>query len=295
MKLIRFGEVGQERAGMILRGGALIDASIFGEDYDEKFFDSDGMRRLRRWAATFASAQPKLRVPARLGPPIARPSKIVCIGLNYRDHARETGMALPDEPVIFMKASSATAGPYDDLVMPRNASKVDWEIELGVVIGKRASQVAEGRAMDYVAGYLVVNDFSERSYQLERGGQWCKGKSADGFAPMGPYFVTPDEIPNAHDLKLWLAVNGKTMQKSSTANMIFGIPKIVSYVSHFMTLLPGDVISTGTPSGVGMARKPARYLRPGDVVESGIEGLGRQRQEIQPWQQRFTTKPKPSV
>ena len=262
MKLIRFGEVGQERAGMILPGGALIDASIFGEDYNEKFFADDGMRRLRRWATTFASSQPKLRAPARLGPPIARPSKIVCIGLNYRDHARETGMPLPDEPVLFMKASSATAGPYDDLVMPRNASKVDWEIELGVVMGRRASQVAEGRAMDYVAGYLVMNDFSERSYQLERGGQWSKGKSADGFAPMGPYFVTPDEIPNAHDLKLWLAVNGKTMQKSSTANMIFGIPRIVSYVSHFMTLLPGDVISTAHRRASGWPKNPRATCAP---------------------------------
>jgi len=291
MKLIRFGERGKERAGMMLRDGSLIDASIFGEDYDEKFFGSGGLRRLGRWAATFASSQPKLDGAVRLGSPIARPGKIVGIGLNYRDHARETGMEIPDEPVIFMKASSAATGPFDDLVVPRGAHKVDWEIELGVMIGKPANMVSEVRAMDHVGGYLTMGDYSERSYQLERGGQWVKGKSADGFAPMGPLFVTPDEIANAHDLKLWLAVNGKTMQNSSTANMIFGIPRIVSYVSHFMTLLPGDVISTGTPAGVGFARRPARYLKPGDVVESGVEGLGKQRQEIVPWQHRLARRP----
>lgn len=269
---------------MMLRDGSLIDASIFGEDYDENFFANRGLRRLRRWAATFASSQPKLKAPVRLGPPIARPSKIVCIGLNYRDHAKEAGMDIPPEPVIFLKAASATAGPYDELVIPRGANKVDWEIELGVLIVRHASMVSEGRAMDYVGGYLVMNDFSERSNQLERGGQWVKGKSADGFAPMGPYLVTPEEIPNAHDLKLWLAINGKTMQNSTTANMIFGIPQLVSYVSHFMTLLPGDIISTGTPSGVGLGRRPPRFLKPGDVVESSIQGLGKQRQEVVPWQ-----------
>jgi len=290
MKLIRFGDRGNERPGMVLRDGSLIDCSIFGEDYDEDFFGNRGLRRLRRWAATFATSAVKVSTPIRYGPPIARPSKIVCVGLNYRDHAKETGAEIPKEPIIFLKATSATAGPFDDLVIPRGASKVDWEIELGVVIGKRTSVVPEARAADSIAGYLVVNDFSERTFQLEHGGQWVKGKSADGFAPLGPYFATPEEIGNPHDLKMWLALNGKTMQNSSTANMIFGIPRIISYVSQFMTLLPGDVLSTGTPSGVGLARKPPRFLKPGDVIESGIQGLGKQRQEVVPWQRAATTR-----
>ena len=289
MKLIRFGEIGKERPGMLLRDGSIIDCSIFGEDYDESFFGNRGLTRLRRWAATFATSAVKVHGAVRYGTPIARPSKIVCIGLNYRDHAQETGSEIPREPIVFLKATSASAGPFDDLVIPRGASKVDWEIELGVVIGKRTSVVPESRAVDAIAGYLIVNDFSERGFQLDHGGQWVKGKSADGFAPLGPYFVTPEEIGNPHDLKLWLAVNGKTMQDSSTANMIFGIPQIISYVSQFMTLLPGDVISTGTPSGVGLGRKPQRFLKVGDVIESGIEGLGKQRQEVVSWQ-RATSK-----
>lgn len=284
MKLIRFGEVGKERPGMLLRDGSVIDCSIFGEDYDENFFGDRGLKRLRHWAATFATSAARVRAPVRYGPPIARPSKIVCIGLNYRDHARETGAEIPKEPIVFFKATSASAGPFDDLVIPRGASKVDWEVELGVVIGQRTSVVPEARAVDAIAGYLVVNDFSERGFQLDRGGQWVKGKSADGFAPLGPHFVTPDEIGNPHDLKMWLAVNGKMMQNSSTANMIFGIPQIISYVSQFMTLLPGDIISTGTPSGVGFGRNPQRFLQAGDVIEAGIEGLGKQRQEVVSWQ-----------
>lgn len=281
MKLFRFGEKDKERPGILLRNGAMVDVSIFGEDFDEKFFGTRGLRRFSRWAATFASSQPRVDPEAvRLGSPIARPSKIVGIGLNYRDHAKEAKMEVPAEPVLFMKASSATSGPYDDLVLPRGASKVDWEVELGVVIGQRARSVPESRALDCVAGLAVVNDYSERSFQLERGGQWVKGKSADGFAPLGPYLVTLDEIPNAHGLKMTLSVNGKAMQKGTTANMIFGIPQLVSYVSHFMTLLPGDVISTGTPAGVGMARKPPRYLKPGDLVEASIDGLGTQRQRV---------------
>jgi 2-keto-4-pentenoate hydratase/2-oxohepta-3-ene-1,7-dioic acid hydratase in catechol pathway len=281
MKLFRYGEKDKERPGILLKDGAMIDVSIFGEDFDEKFFGTRGLKRLARWAATFASSQPKVDPQAqRIGPPIARPSKIVGIGLNYRDHAKEAKMEIPSEPVVFLKASSATAGPYDDLVLPRGASKVDWEVELGVVIGQRARAVSEARALDCIAGFLVVNDYSERSFQLERGGQWVKGKSADGFAPLGPYLVTLEEIPNAHALKLGLTVNGKTMQSGSTANMIFGIPQIVSYVSYFMTLLPGDVITTGTPAGVGMGRKPPRYLKPGDLVETTVEGLGTQRQRV---------------
>ena len=291
MKLIRVGEVGKELPGMIRSDGSLVDTSIFGEDYDEKFFGERGLKRLRRWAATFAPSQPKFPAPYRLGPPIARPSKLVCVGLNYRDHAREVGLSIPKEPIIFFKATSSLAGAYDPLVIPRGASKVDWEVELGVVIGKTARVVTEGRAPDHIAGYVILNDVSERGFQLERGGQWVKGKSADGFAPMGPHFVTPEEIGNPHDLKIWLTVNGKTMQDSSTSNMIFGIPQVISYISQFMTLLPGDVISTGTPAGVGMGRKPPRFLKPGDVVEAGIEGLGEQRQEVAMWQRAAARQP----
>jgi 2-keto-4-pentenoate hydratase/2-oxohepta-3-ene-1,7-dioic acid hydratase in catechol pathway len=233
---------------------------------------------------TFVETAPKIPATARLGPPIARPGKVVCIGLNYRDHAREAQMDLPPEPVVFLKASSAVSGPFDDLVIPRGATKVDWEVELGIVISARARYVSEARAMDHVAGFLIVNDFSERHLQLERGGQWVKGKSADGFAPLGPYLVTLDEIGNAHDLDMWLTVNGETMQEGSTSNMIFGIPRIISYLSEFMTLLPGDVVSTGTPAGVGMGRRPPRFLKPGDVVETGIANLGRQRQQVIVWQ-----------
>ncbi len=216
----------------------------------------------------------------RLGSPIARPSKIVAIGLNYKDHAKEAKMELPMEPVLFSKASSAMAGPYDDLVIPRGASKVDWEIELGVVLGARVKLISESRALEGVAGFVVMNDYSERSFQLERGGQWFKGKSADGFAPLGPYLVTPDEIPNVQSLKMALSVNGKAMQTGSTANMVFSVAHLIAYTTHFMTLLPGDVVSTGTPAGVGMGRKPPRYLKPGDVVEASIEGLGTQRQRV---------------
>jgi 2,4-diketo-3-deoxy-L-fuconate hydrolase len=281
MRLFRFGEPGKEKPGMVLKDGTWIDTSIFGEDYGEEFFGSRGLRRLRRWAATFASSQPKVDPKAiRIGPPIVRPSKIVCIGLNYRDHAKEAKMDIPPEPVLFAKASSSIAGPFDDLTLPRGAAKVDWEIELGVVMGARVSAVPASRALDYVAGYVVVNDYSERSFQLERQGQWIKGKSADGFAPIGPFLVTPEEAGNVHDLRMFLTVNGKLMQDSSTGNMIYGVHQLISYVSQFMTLLPGDVISTGTPAGVGLGRRPPKFLKPGNVVESGIQGLGRQRQNV---------------
>jgi 2,4-didehydro-3-deoxy-L-rhamnonate hydrolase len=281
MKLFRFGERDNERPGVQLRDGSMVDVSIFGENFDEKFFATRGLKRLARWAATFASSQPRIDPDAvRLGSPIARPSKIVGIGLNYRDHAKEAKMELPQEPVVFLKSASAMAGPFDDLVIPRGANKVDWEVELGVVIGQRARSISESRALDCVAGFLVANDVSERSFQLERGGQWSKGKSADGFAPLGPYLVTIDEITNAHNLKMSLSVNGKVMQSGSTANMIFGVPQILAYVSHFMSLLPGDVVITGTPAGVGFGRKPPRYLKPGDELETTIEGLGTQRQKV---------------
>ena len=279
MKLIRFGPSGQERPGLQLEDGTRVDASGFGEDYDERFFGGGGLGRLRDWAAREASRAPRVTDGVRLGPPIGRPSKIVCIGLNYRDHAAESGMAIPAEPVIFFKATTSIVGPTDDVLIPKTGSKLDWEVELAVVMGARASGVSRAQALDRVAGYVLHNDYSERVSQLERGGQWVKGKSADTFAPLGPFLATRDEIPDPGQLRMWLSVNGTLRQDSSTANMIFDVPTLVSYVSEFMTLLPGDVISTGTPPGVGCFMKPPRFLKPGDVVELGIEGLGSSRQK----------------
>ena len=281
MKLIRFGAPGRERPGVELADGSRRDVSDFGSDYDEAFFASGGLARLARWLET-GDTHP---VPpsVRLGPPVARPGKIVCIGLNYRDHAAETGAALPSEPVIFFKATTALCGPNDPLVIPRGAAKVDWEVELAVVIGSVARYVSRDEAPGCVAGFALHNDYSERSFQLERGGQWSKGKSADTFAPLGPFLATPDEIPDPQRLGMWLTVNGETRQRGTTANMVFDVPTLVSYVSQFMTLLPGDVISTGTPAGVGMGMKPEpQDLRAGDVVALGIEGLGESRQEVVP-------------
>jgi 2,4-diketo-3-deoxy-L-fuconate hydrolase len=283
MKLIRFGDPGREKPGLQLEDGARIDASAFGSDYDEAFFAGDGLARLREWAKGKAASAPRVPAGTRLGPPVTRPSKIVCIGLNYRDHAAETGAQIPKEPVIFFKATSSLVGPDDDLVTPRGAEKVDWEVELAIVIGARASYVSREDAPRHVAGYALHNDYSERSFQLEHGGQWSKGKSADTFAPLGPFVATPDEIPDPQALDMWLTVNGQSRQKSSTANMIFDVPTLVSYLTQFMTLLPGDVISTGTPAGVGLGIKPEPvYLKVGDVVELGIEGLGQSRQRVAP-------------
>jgi 2-keto-4-pentenoate hydratase/2-oxohepta-3-ene-1,7-dioic acid hydratase in catechol pathway len=280
MKLIRFGEVGHEKPGILLDEGTRLDASAFGSDYDEQFFASGGLEKLRQWLNQNPSPAPRVSSSVRLGAPICRPSKIICIGLNYRDHAAETGAEIPNEPVIFFKATTSLVGPNDELVIPKNATKVDWEVELALVIGKKALYVSHENALDHVAGYALHNDYSERSFQLERGGQWVKGKSADTFAPLGPFLATRDEIPNPGNLKLWLKVNGQTRQNSTTANMIFGVPTLVSYVSNFMTLLPGDVISTGTQPGVGLGMKPPVYLKPADVVELGIERLGESRQEV---------------
>ena len=249
-------------------------------DYDEAFFGSGGLERLARWLAEDGAAAPVVPDDARLGPPIGRPSKIVCVGLNYRDHARESGMAIPDEPVLFFKATTAITGPNDDVIIPKNASKVDWEVELAVVIGRRAAYVERAKALEHVAGYVLHNDYSERAFQLERGGQWVKGKSCDTFAPLGPFIATRDEIRDVHELPLWLKVNGVTQQCSSTRELIFDVPTLVSYISQFMTLLPGDIISTGTPSGVGLGQSPPRYLVDGDEVELGIEGLGTARQRL---------------
>jgi 2,4-diketo-3-deoxy-L-fuconate hydrolase len=283
MKLIRFGGLGAEKPGLLLENGKRIDASAFGSDYDETFFGNGGLAKLKSWLQKNASSAPQAAPTARLGSPICRPSKIICIGLNYRDHAEETKAKTPEEPVLFFKASTALVGPNDPLVMPRNSTKVDWEVELAVVIGKRASYVPKEKAMDYVAGFALHNDYSERAFQLEHGGQWVKGKSCDTFAPLGPFLATPDEVPNVGNLRMWLKVNGTMRQNSSTANMIFDVPTLVSYVSNFMTLLPGDLISTGTPAGVGLGMDPQVYLQAGDVVELGIEGLGESRQQMVPY------------
>jgi len=281
MKLARFGDPGSERPGVLLDDGTRVDASAFVGDYDEAFFGGDGLRGLRAWVADRGAAAPRVPREARLAAPLARPSKIVCIGLNFRDHAAESHMDLPKEPVMFFKATTALAGPNDPVVIPRGGTKLDWEVELAVVIGAKASYVDEVRALDHVAGYALHNDYSERAFQLERGGQWVKGKSADTFAPIGPFLATRDEIADSQALGMWLTVNGAMRQQGTTANMIFPVPALVSYVSQFMTLLPGDVISTGTPAGVALGMKPAPiYLLPGDVVELGIDGLGRSRQTV---------------
>jgi 2-keto-4-pentenoate hydratase/2-oxohepta-3-ene-1,7-dioic acid hydratase in catechol pathway len=279
MKLIRFGNPGQEKPGLILQDGRRIDASAFGSDYDEAFFGGDGLERLAAWAKANAATAPTVEDSVRLGPCVARPSKLICIGLNYSDHAKESGMAIPKEPIVFFKATSAIVGPNDPVIIPKDSKKTDWEVELAFVIGKKANYVSEDDALSHVAGYCVHNDYSEREWQIERGGQWVKGKSCDTFAPLGPWLSTTEEIADPQNLFLWLKLNGKTIQNSSTAQMIFGVKKLVSYLSHFMSLLPGDVITTGTPPGVGLGFKPEPlFLKAGDVVELGIEGLGEQRQ-----------------
>jgi 2-keto-4-pentenoate hydratase/2-oxohepta-3-ene-1,7-dioic acid hydratase in catechol pathway len=284
MKLIRFGEPGGERPGVVLEDATRRDVSGFVPSYDEAFFANDGLARLKHWLKDRAGSAPQVEQSVRLGPPISRPSKIVCIGLNFRDHARESQMEIPKEPVLFFKATTSLVGPNDDLIIPKNGQKVDWEVELAVVIGRTASYIEPEQALEYVAGYVLHNDYSERAFQLERSGQWVKGKSADTFAPLGPFLATGDEIPDTGRLGMWLKVNGVVRQRSSTSEMIFDVPALLSYVSQFMTLLPGDIISTGTPAGVGLGMKPPQYLKPGDVVELGIDGLGESRQRVVAWQ-----------
>ncbi|NTE04405.1 fumarylacetoacetate hydrolase family protein [Agrobacterium tumefaciens] len=278
MKLIRFGEPGTEKPGVIINEN-YFDVSALVSDYNEEFFGGDGLEKLKK---EIESADlPQVDKGVRLGPALARPSKIVCVGLNYKDHAAETNAAIPTEPILFFKATSAIVGPNDDLVIPKNSKKTDWEVELAIVIGKKASYVSEDDALNHVAGYALHNDYSEREFQIERNGQWVKGKSCDTFAPIGPFIATPDEIEDVHNLRLWLTVNGKTLQDGNTSNFIFNVPFIVSYISQFMTLLPGDVISTGTPAGVGLGQKPEPwYLKAGDVVELGIDSLGTSKQEV---------------
>ena len=280
MKLIRFGNLENEKPGVQLDNGQNIDVSAFGSDYDELFFGTDGLKRLKKWLSIHQDECPLVGENTRLGAPICRPSKIVCVGLNYAKHAQESGMEVPSEPVLFFKASSAIIGPYDEVILPKNSKKSDWEVELAIVIGARASYVSEKNAMNHVAGYVLHNDISEREYQLERLGQWVKGKSCDTFAPLGPFVATKDEIKDPHNLHLWLKLNGKTMQNSNTSDLIFGIPKLVSYISQFMTLIPGDLISTGTPFGVGLGLNPEIYLKDGDQMELGIEGLGVASQKV---------------
>jgi len=280
MRLCRFGAPADEKPGVLLPDGSRIDAWGFftqfplAHDWNEAFFAAGGLLPLGDWITRHAADAPKVPKSERWAPAVARPSKIVCIGLNYVDHARETGAALPTEPVIFLKASSAWAGVHDDVLLPRTSQKLDWEVELALVIGRKARYVSIEDASSHVAGYAVMNDYSERAFQKERGGQWSKGKSCDSFAPFGPCLVTPDEAPDPRAAHLWLDVNGVRRQDSSTSQMIFDVPTLVSYVSQFMTLLPGDVLSTGTPAGVGMGRQPPVYLAQGDRIDWGIEGLG---------------------
>lgn len=279
MKLVRFGEAGKEQPGIVLNDKTY-DLSSLGEDYNETFFATGGLERLETFVAGNLHTCPVVQEGARLGSPVARPSKILCVGLNYAKHAQETNATVPKEPILFMKSTTALIGPNDDVMIPKDSVKTDWEVELCIVMGKKASYVSEENALDFVAGYCLHNDISEREFQLERGGTWDKGKGCDTFAPLGPWLVTKDEIADVHNLRLWLKLNGKMMQDGNTNDFIFNVPQMISYISRFMTLLPGDIISTGTPHGVGLGFNPAIYLKPGDVMELGIDGLGESRQNV---------------
>ena len=277
MKLIRFGEAGKEKPGVLI-DEKRFDLSSIVADYDEAFFENDGLEKLKAALAT-ATSFPEVDAAIRLGAPVARPSKIICIGLNYVDHCIETNAPIPTEPIIFFKSTTALCGPDDEVIIPKNSTKTDWEVELAFVISKKASYVEEADAMNYVAGYCLHNDYSERGFQLERGGQWAKGKGCDTFAPLGPFLATTDEVADVNNLPMWLTVNGHKYQNSNTLNLVFKIPFLVHYLSQFMTLLPGDVISTGTPPGVGLGLKPVPvYIKAGDVIELGIQGLGTSKQ-----------------
>ena len=283
MKLIRFGTINKEKPGVLLPNGTKLDVSAFVSDYNEDFFGNDGIEKLQNWLNKNQDLCPIVEDTIRLGAPLVRPSKIVCVGLNYAKHAAESGMDVPQEPVLFFKATSAIVGPFDNIIIPKSSTKTDWEVELAVVIGKTASYVSEENAMNHIAGYVLHNDVSERAFQIERSGQWVKGKSCDTFAPLGPFIATKDEITDPNNLNLWLKLNGVIMQNSSTSDFIFNIQHVVSYISQFMTLLPGDVISTGTPFGVGLGLTPPKYLKNGDIVELGIEHLGVSRQVCKPY------------
>jgi 2-keto-4-pentenoate hydratase/2-oxohepta-3-ene-1,7-dioic acid hydratase in catechol pathway len=280
MKLLRYGSPGQEKPGLLDQNGNIRDLSGIVSDITGDVLSSAGLERLR---SIDPSTLPRVEGDPRIGPCVGQVGKFICIGLNYSDHAAESGMAVPPEPIIFMKATSAICGPDDGIEIPRGSEKTDWEVELGIVIGKAAKYVEEAQALEHVAGYCVVNDVSERSFQIERSGQWTKGKSADTFGPLGPWLVTRDEIPNPQNLRMWLEVDGKRFQDGSTETMVYGAAFLVSYLSQFMSLQPGDVIATGTPPGVGMGLKPPVYLRPGNRVRLGIEGLGQQEQLARSW------------
>jgi 2,4-didehydro-3-deoxy-L-rhamnonate hydrolase len=277
MKLVRYGTVGKEKPGMIDKAGGLRDLSSIINDIDAQVLSDEGLARL---AAIDPQQLPQVHGEPRYGAPVAHVGKMICVGLNYSEHAAETGAPIPQMPVLFMKATSAIMGPNDDVIIPQGSIKTDWEVELGVVIGETARSVSVDDALSHVAGYLVVNDLSERDFQFEHGGQWVKGKSCDTFGPLGPWLVTRDEVPDPQNLGLWLEVNGHRYQNGHTRTMIFGVAQLVSHISRYMTLQPGDVISTGTPAGVGLGQKPPIYLRAGDVIELGIEGLGQQHQHV---------------
>lgn len=284
MKLIRFGTPGEEKPGLQLEDGSRLDATGFGMDWDSEFFsDPTNLENLKTWLGDNEVSAPKISPDTRLGPAVARPGKLICIGLNFSDHAEEAGMAIPEEPIVFFKATSAIVGPNDPVAIPRDSEKTDWEVELAFVVGKKASYVTEEEALGHVAGYVLHNDYSEREFQLERGGQWVKGKSCDTFAPLGPFVATADEIADPENLKMWLKVNGETKQDGNSSKLIFGIAHLVSYLSRFMSLEPGDVVSTGTPPGVGMGFNPPQFMKKGDVVELGIEGLGSSAQTAVAW------------
>lgn len=283
MKLIRFGKPQKEKPGILLEDGRKCDISAFGEDYGPEFFETDGIDRLEAWLNGRVNDLPTLDESTRLGPPVCRPGKILCIGFNYKDHARETGKQIPPEPVFFLKSPSALSGPNDAVRIPRGSTKTDWEVELAFVVGRRASYAQRKGALLCIAGFALCNDYSEREFQFNRGGQWVKGKSADTFAPLGPFLATPDEISDYSNLPMWLKVNGVMKQESSTANMFYDIPSIMESVTQYTTLLPGDIVCTGTPAGVGHGKTPPEYLRTGDVVEYGIGGLGSAVQNVVAW------------
>ena len=281
MKLVRYGNTGDERPGLLDSQGALRDLYAFVPDIAGSVLLPASLEKLR---ALDPATLPLVPGSPRLGPCVGAVGKFICIGLNYSDHAAESNVAVPAEPVVFMKATSAICGPHDQVIIPRGALKMDWEVELGVVIGKEAKYVEEADALNHVAGYCVVNDLSERAFQLEGTGQWVKGKSADTFGPIGPWLVTADEIPDPQNLHLWLEVDGHRYQSGSTSTMVFGVAHLVSYLSRYMSLQPGDIISTGTPPGVGLGQKPPVYLHPGNIITLGVQGLGEQRQEVVPYQ-----------
>lgn len=277
MKLLRYGRSGKEKPGLLYTDGTIRDVSHIVDDIGGEVLLPDALDNLGK--VNFANL-PRVQEPVRYGPCVGSVGKVICIGLNYSDHAAETGARVPSEPILFMKATSAICGPNDDVVIPRNSEKTDWEVELGIVVGRPAKYVSESDALAHVAGYCLINDLSERAFQLEGTGQWVKGKSADTFGPIGPWLVTKDEIKDPQKLKLWLEVNGHRYQDGSTATMIFGVAYLVSYVSRFMSLQSGDIISSGTPPGVGLGQKPPKYLRPGDQIRLGIDGLGEQMQNV---------------